>query len=79
MIPTKPRTNLSRSWLELRHKNVSIARDISARKQIEKALQLSEKRFQDIAANSREWVWEVDREALFTDDTAEKVRSILDN
>lgn len=63
----------------MRHKNVSIARDISARKQIEKALQLSEKRFQDIAANSREWVWEVDREALFTDDTAEKVRSILDN
>jgi PAS domain S-box-containing protein len=45
---------------------VSVAQDISRRKQAEAALQNSEKRFRDIADNALEWIWEVDGNGKYT-------------
>ncbi len=43
-----------------------IARDISERKRVERAILASEKRFRDIAENAQEWIWEVDAEGHYT-------------
>jgi two-component system cell cycle sensor histidine kinase/response regulator CckA len=40
--------------------------DITARKQAEEALRLSEKRFRDITDNAAEWVWELDAQGQYT-------------
>ena len=40
--------------------------DISERKQAEEALRSSERRFQDIAQASADWVWEVNAEGIYT-------------
>lgn len=45
---------------------VLVFRDASARRTAENALRESEKRFRDIAEISADWIWEVDREGLFT-------------
>ncbi|MFC1668081.1 PAS domain S-box protein [Chlamydiota bacterium] len=45
---------------------VCISRDITHRKKTEEALRESEKRFQDIAKNAREWIWEVDMSGKYT-------------
>ncbi|MDO8789165.1 MAG: PAS domain S-box protein [Sulfuritalea sp.] len=42
------------------------AQDITDRKQAEHALRSSKRRFQDIAAASADWIWEVDANACFT-------------
>jgi len=43
-----------------------IYRDISEQKKIIDVLKNSEKRFQDIALSSADWIWEVDREGEYT-------------
>ncbi len=45
---------------------ISTAVDITERKQTEDALQQSYKRFNDIAENALEWIWEVDAEGKYT-------------
>ena len=45
---------------------LSISRDITDRKRAEKAQRESEERFQQIAANAEEWIWEVDAQGLYT-------------
>jgi PAS domain S-box-containing protein len=45
---------------------VSVTRDITERKCMEKALQDSEERFRQVAENSGEWIWEVDTNGLYT-------------
>lgn len=43
-----------------------IYRDISEQKKMIKVLQESEKRFQDIALSSADWIWELDKEGKYT-------------
>lgn len=45
---------------------ISVVADISERKDMETALQVSEKRFRDISANAEEWVWETDSSGKYT-------------
>jgi PAS domain S-box-containing protein len=45
---------------------VSILRDITERKRVETALRESEERFQQVAENASEWIWEVDQDGLYT-------------
>jgi PAS domain S-box-containing protein len=45
---------------------VAMVRDISERLAAEASLKASEKRFQDIAEVSADWIWEVDAEGRFT-------------
>ncbi len=45
---------------------LSIARNITERKRLEKALQESEERFRQVAENALEWIWEVDSDGLYT-------------
>ncbi|MEA3442272.1 MAG: PAS domain S-box protein, partial [Chloroflexota bacterium] len=43
-----------------------IFRDITERKQAEEELKESEKRFQDVVANTGDWIWQVDSEGRYT-------------
>jgi two-component system sensor histidine kinase/response regulator len=43
-----------------------IYRDISSQKKMIEVLRNSEKRFQDIALSSADWIWEVDKEGKYT-------------
>ncbi|MBM4199715.1 MAG: response regulator, partial [Gammaproteobacteria bacterium] len=45
---------------------VHVITDISGQRQIQHALQASEKRFRDIVYATADWVWETDREGRFT-------------
>jgi two-component system, cell cycle sensor histidine kinase and response regulator CckA len=45
---------------------LAVERDISKRKQSEKALQESEVRFKQVAESAGEWIWEVDANGLYT-------------
>lgn len=42
------------------------SRDITERKETEESLRRSEKRFQQVAENAQEWIWEVDADGLYT-------------
>jgi PAS domain S-box-containing protein len=53
-----------------------IYRDISGQKQILEELKNSEKRFQDIALSSADWIWEIDKNAFYTFASG-KVKQIL--
>jgi PAS domain S-box-containing protein len=53
-----------------------IYRDISDQKKILEELRKSEKRFQDIALSSADWIWEVDANGIFTFASG-KVKQIL--
>jgi PAS domain S-box-containing protein len=53
-----------------------IYRDISDQKRILEELRKSEKRFQDIALSSADWIWEVDTNGIFTFASG-KVKQIL--
>jgi PAS domain S-box-containing protein len=44
----------------------AVARDITERQRLKKALQESEERFRQVAENSLEWIWEVDPDGLYT-------------
>ncbi len=46
--------------------SIGVVRDITERKQIEIALRESEKRFRQVVANAKEWIWEVDADGLYT-------------
>ncbi len=43
-----------------------VFRDITERKRAEDALRESEERFQQVAENAQEWIWEVDTNGLYT-------------
>ena len=45
---------------------LSISRDITDGKRAEQALRESEERFQQVAENAEEWIWEVDVQGLYT-------------
>ena len=45
---------------------LGLARDISGRKRTEEALIQSELRFKQISENSEEWIWEIDKNGLYT-------------
>jgi diguanylate cyclase (GGDEF)-like protein/PAS domain S-box-containing protein len=47
--------------------DISIVQDISARKQAEARLQLSEQRFRNLVELSSDWYWEIDGELRFTE------------
>ncbi len=44
----------------------AFAKDITKQKKLEEELKKSEKRFREIVENSYEWIWEVDRNGLYT-------------
>lgn len=46
--------------------SVGVIRDITERKQVEKALMKSEERFRQVVENAEEWIWEVDAHGLYT-------------
>ena len=50
--------------------------DITAQKQVERALRESERRFRDVAAISADWIWEVDLEGRYTY-ASESVQTLL--
>ncbi len=53
-----------------------IYRDISDQKKILEELRISERRFQDIALSSADWIWEIDQNAIYTFASG-KVKQIL--
>lgn len=48
------------------HRITIVQRDISSRKQIEKALRESEQKLRDLALTSSDWIWEVDQGGKYT-------------
>jgi PAS domain S-box-containing protein len=46
--------------------SIGVVRDITERKRMESALRESEKRFRQVVANAKEWIWEVDADGLYT-------------
>jgi len=44
----------------------NVSQEITERKRVEDALRESEERFQQVAENSQEWIWEVDVDGLYT-------------
>jgi len=45
---------------------ICVVQDVTERKHMEEALRRSEKRFRQVAANAKEWIWEVDAEGYYT-------------
>jgi PAS domain S-box-containing protein len=46
--------------------SIGVVRDITERKRMESALRESEKRFRQVVANAKEWIWEVNADGLYT-------------
>jgi len=46
--------------------HITVARDITERKQTDKELRESERRFKDIAENALEWIWETNADGKYT-------------
>lgn len=55
---------------------IATTKDVTERRRAEQALRRSEQRFRDIAANSMEWIWEVDAQGIYTY-SSPVVRTIL--
>jgi PAS domain S-box-containing protein len=51
---------------ELFRANLVLKQEILERREIEKALRLSEQRFRSLAETTSDWVWEVDRNGVYT-------------
>jgi PAS domain S-box-containing protein len=45
---------------------IALYKDISEQKKAEEDLRISQERFQQVAENSQEWIWEVDQNGLYT-------------
>jgi len=52
--------------VELANANAVLKTEIAERKQAEEALREREQRFQDIAENAMEWIWEIDASGKYT-------------
>jgi PAS domain S-box-containing protein len=46
--------------------SIWIFEDISERKRIEETIRINEERFRQISESAREWIWEVNREGIYT-------------
>ncbi len=55
---------------------VMVGRDITERKRVEEAFEQSRKRFRDLVENINDWVWEVDRDGVYTY-ASPRVRDLL--
>lgn len=53
-------------WSEPERQHFFIGRDVTDQKQAEQRLRQSERRFQDIAEISGDWLWETDRDHRYT-------------
>jgi len=62
----KSREQLIDELIELRDRITELAASETQRKRIEEALEESEERFQQVAENAQEWIWEVDADGLYT-------------
>jgi len=58
----------SGNMIKIRNKSyiVGVMRNITDRKRTEEKLRLSEKRFKDIAFSMADWIWEVDKDGIYT-------------
>jgi len=68
----------SGNMIKIRNKSyiVGVMRNITERKWAEEKLRLSEKRFKDIAFSMADWIWEVDKDGIYTFASG-KVKEIL--
>ena len=57
---------LTRQATELEEKVKEREREIAVRKRAEEALRKSEKRFRDISYSMADWIWEVDKDGIYT-------------
>ncbi len=58
----------SGNMIKIRNKSyiVGVMRNITERKRAEEKLRLSEERFRDIAFSMADWIWEVDKDGIYT-------------
>ena len=58
----------SGNMIKIRNKSyiVGVMRNITDRKRAEEKLRLSEERFRDIAFSMADWIWEVDKDGIYT-------------
>jgi PAS domain-containing protein len=57
---------LTRQATELEEKVKEREREIAERKRAEEALRKSEERFRDISYSMADWIWEVDKDGIYT-------------
>jgi diguanylate cyclase (GGDEF)-like protein/PAS domain S-box-containing protein len=62
--------------VELRNTNLALQREIDERKKTEAALRASEERFRSLVETTSDWVWEIDRNAVYTY-ASPKVKALL--
>jgi len=64
MIPVE----FSGNMIKIRNKSyiVGVMRNITERRKAEENLRLSEERFRDIAFSMADWIWEVDKDGIYT-------------
>ena len=62
--------------VELRNTNLALQREIDERKKTETALRASEERFRSLVETTSDWVWEIDRNAVYTY-ASPKVKALL--
>jgi len=58
----------SGNMIKIRNKSyiVGVMRNITDRKRVEEKLRLSEERFRDITFSMADWIWEVDKDGIYT-------------
>lgn len=62
----KTKDQLISELVELRSRYEELERKVKEYKSVETDLKKSEERFQQIAENAVEWIWEVDKDGLYT-------------
>ena len=70
--------DFSGNMIKIRNKSyiVGVMRNITQRKKTEEKLRLSEERFRDISFSMADWIWEVDKDGIYTFASG-KVKEIL--